>query len=278
MKLSCFFIASACAQGDLFADDMLKSDFYGPISDEFQVKVQKPNDVECCSTLKLWGDIGLFAGRFDLAATTHNGKPVFKAAGGDMKIFYNDYLNRWTVSDEVNDRVLLRGLGSATECPTESDWLIWNGQSFEAPDLTEPWAPYVKSDKMLECRPTDFSVEKLKQQIGDSLCRFIQSEGSKMTRFCREGEKIAEMIFADWESTTNQFLNENLSMILEKISTLDQWHSVVNSILMKRTFETRDDVVEQIKAYIRIIIADIKANFNESKFAEDDSRFLYLKV
>lgn len=53
MKLSCFFIASACAQGDLFADDMLKSDFYGPISDEFQVKVQKPNDVECCSTLKV---------------------------------------------------------------------------------------------------------------------------------------------------------------------------------------------------------------------------------
>ena len=86
------------------------------------------------------------------------------------------------------------------------------------------------------------------------------------------------MIFADLESTTNQFLNENLSMILEKISTLNQWHSVVNSILIKRTFVTQDDVVEQIKAYIRIIIADIKANFNESKFAEDDSRFLYLQV
>ena len=53
MKLSCFFIASACAQGDLFADDMLKSDFYGPISDEYQVKVPKPNDAQCCSTLKV---------------------------------------------------------------------------------------------------------------------------------------------------------------------------------------------------------------------------------
>ena len=53
MKLSCFFVASACAQVDLFADDMLKSDFYGPISDEYQVKVPKPNDVECCSTLKV---------------------------------------------------------------------------------------------------------------------------------------------------------------------------------------------------------------------------------
>ena len=53
MKLSCFFIASASAQIDLFADDMLKSDFYGPISDEYQVKVQKPNDVQCCSTLKV---------------------------------------------------------------------------------------------------------------------------------------------------------------------------------------------------------------------------------
>ena len=53
MKLSCFLIASASAQVDLFADDMLKSDFYGPISDEYQVKVQKPNDVQCCSTLKV---------------------------------------------------------------------------------------------------------------------------------------------------------------------------------------------------------------------------------
>lgn len=272
-------IASTFGQ-DLFADDMLKSDFYGPISDEFQVKVAKPNDTECCSTLKLWGDIGLFAGRFDATTNMHNGFPVYKAAGGDMKLFYNDYLNRWTVSDEVNDRVLLRGLGSPTSCPTDSNWLIWDGNSFSAPDLTEPWAPYVKADKMFECRPTNFSFENLKTQIGDSLCGFLRAEsGVKSTRFCREGEKIAEMIFADWEhSTTNQYLNENLLMVLQKVTTLDQWHSVVNSILIKRTFETQDDVVDHIKAYIRIIIADIKQNYSKSKFAEDDSRFLYLKV
>jgi hypothetical protein len=86
------------------------------------------------------------------------------------------------------------------------------------------------------------------------------------------------MIFADWELSTNNFLNENLQMVLSKVKSLDQWHSVVNSILIKRTFETRHETVDNIRSYIRLIVNDIKSNYKDSQFAEDDNRFLYLKV
>ena len=118
-----------------------------------------------------------------------------------MKIFYNDYLNRWTVSDEVNDRVLLRGLGSATECPTDSDWLIWNGASFEAPDLTEPWAPYVKSEQMLECRPTDFSIEKLKQSAEETKTRRLEAEVIELNSKIAHSEQMGNGVY-------NEFLIE----------------------------------------------------------------------
>jgi len=279
MKLSTILVSCVLAQDDLYSDDLLKSDFYGPMDDSAYIAGPVPTIDTCCSTLKLWGDIALFSGRFDQTTKIHNGFPVYKAAAGDMKIFFNKQLNRWSVSDEINDRVLLRAMGGASACPDQSDWLVWDGSEFSFPDLTEPWAPYVKSDQMFECRPTDFSVEKLKTQIGDSLCGFLRAEsGVNSGRFCREGEKIAEMIFADWDLSTNNFLNENLQMVLSKCKSLDQWHSVVNSILIKRTFETRQETVENIRSFIRMVVADIKANYVDSKFAEDDSRFLYLKV
>jgi len=281
MKLSIPLLCTLSAAFDIqddYTDDFLKSDFYGPIENSI-LAAPTPSIESCCQTLKLWGDIGLFAGRFDQSTKIHNGFPVYKAVGGDMKIFFNQALNRWSVSDEVNDRVLLRALGDATSCPDESNWLVWDGTSFSSPDLTEPWAPYVESEQMLECRPTDFSVDHLKTEIGDSLCTFLRAEsGQNSGRFCREGQKIAEMIFADWDLSTNNFLNENLQMVLSKVKSLDQWHSVVNSILIKRTFETRHETVDNIRSYIRLIVNDIKSNYADSQFAEDDNRFLYLKV
>jgi len=273
-------IASAfAASADPFTDDVLKSDFYGPIEHGMKSHAAVPAKSDCCAKIKTWGDIGLFAGRFDLTENEHNGFPIYKAAAGELKLFYNQFLNRWTVSDEVNDKVLLRAIGQPTSCPDASDWLVWDGSFFASPDLTEPWAPYVKSEQMLECKPTDFTTASLKRQIGDKLCSFLRAEsGVNSGRFCREGEKIAQMIFADWESTSNNFLNENLSMVLAKVHTLDQWHSVVNSILVKRTFETQQDVVDQIRGYIKMIINDIRGNYKGAGFAEEDSRFLYLKA
>ena len=180
----------------------------------------------------------------------------------------------------MHDRVQLRAIGQGTACPDQSDWLVWDGTGYTKPDTTEPWAPYVESEQMLECRITDFSVDTLKRQIGDKLCSLLQSEkGIASGRFCREGEKIAQMIFAEWDSSvTNSFLNVNLAMVLDKVTSLDQWHSVVNSILVKRTFDTDVKLVNQIRAYIRMIVSDVRENYQNSAFAEEDSRFLFLKV
>jgi len=267
---------------DPYVDEILKSDFYGPILDEMKLgNVAVSPTQNCCTTIKTWGDIGLFAGRFDqVNSQEHNGRPVYRAAAGELKIFFNAILNRWTVSDEVHDRVQLRAIGQSSGCPDQSDWLVWDGTTYVAPDTTEPWAPYVESEQMLECRMKNFSIDTLKRQIGDKLCSLLQSEkGVASGRFCREGEKIAQMIFAEWdESTTNSFLNVNLAMVLDKVKSLDQWHSVVNSILIKRTFETDVELVNQIRSYIRMIVTDVRENYQNSAFAEEDSRFLFLKV
>jgi len=275
-------VTAQSAAADPYVDEILKSDFYGPILDEMKLSDEavSPIDESCCDTLKMWGDIGLFAGRFDQSEHQHNGRPVYRAAAGELKVFFNAQLNRWTVSDEVHDRVQLRAIGQGNACPDASDWLVWDGTTYVTPDTTEPWAPYVVSEQMFECRIVDFSVDMLKRQIGDKLCTLLQSEkGVASGRFCREGEKIAQMIFAEWdESTTNSFLNVNLAMVLDKVKSLDQWHSVVNSILIKRTFDTEPELVNQIRSYIRMIVSDVRENYQNSAFAEEDSRFLFLKV
>jgi len=43
-------------------------------------------------------------------------------------------------------------------------WNVWNGETFEQPDLEEPWAPYITADKMLECRPETFEVKIYKKE------------------------------------------------------------------------------------------------------------------
>jgi len=87
---------------DPYVDEILKSDFYGPILDEMKLgNVAVSPTQNCCTTIKTWGDIGLFAGRFDqVNSQEHNGRPVYRAAAGELKIFFNAILNRWTVSDE----------------------------------------------------------------------------------------------------------------------------------------------------------------------------------
>lgn len=108
MKLSLCMIATASttvtaqSAADPYVDEILKSDFYGPILDEMKLAddTVAPIADSCCATLKMWGDIGLFAGRFDQSEHQHNGRPVYRAAAGELKVFFNAQLNRWTVSDE----------------------------------------------------------------------------------------------------------------------------------------------------------------------------------
>ena len=74
----------------------------------------------------------------------------------------------------------------------------------------------------------------------------------KISRLCQsfEGEKISEMIFADWAETTDNHLDSNLLMTLEKVKTLNQWNAMINQILFRRSFDTKEDLVMSIKSYI----------------------------
>ena len=65
-----------------------------------------------------------------------------------------------------------------------------------------------------------------------------------------KGEKISEMIFADWAQTTDSHLDSNLLMTLKKVQTLNQWNAIINQILFRRSFETKEDLVMSIKSYI----------------------------
>ena len=65
-----------------------------------------------------------------------------------------------------------------------------------------------------------------------------------------KGEKISEMIFADWAETTDSHLDSNLLMTLKKVQTLNQWNAIINQILFRRSFDTKEDLVMSIKSYI----------------------------
>ena len=58
------------------------------------------------------------------------------------------------------------------------------------------------------------------------------------------------MIFADWAETTDNHLDSNLLMTLEKVKTLNQWNALINQILFRRSFDTKEELVMSIKSYI----------------------------
>ena len=53
----------------------------------------------------------------------------------------------------------VRATGGVQSCPDdEKNWNVWDGEDFTAPDLHEPWSPYIEADHMFECRPENFEV------------------------------------------------------------------------------------------------------------------------
>jgi len=58
----------------------------------------------------------------------------------------------------VTNRADIRAVGDSTACPDNKGWAVWNGDNFEAPDLVEPWSPYIAASKLFECRPETFKV------------------------------------------------------------------------------------------------------------------------
>lgn len=84
--------------------------------------------------------------------------PVYAAAGGDLKLFFNSKVNRWVVSNSIGNRSDIRAYGESSACPDSEKWMVWDGQSFETPELVEPWSPYIDAPKLFECRPETFEV------------------------------------------------------------------------------------------------------------------------
>ena len=113
--------------------------------------------------IKVWGDIALFSGRFDQVTGDH-AHPDYVASTGDLNLYFHPHFNRWVVSNQIaygkDTEIRAFGDGSGA-CPEQQNWRVWNGQSFEQPDLVEPWSPYVAAERMFECRPDSFQVSIL---------------------------------------------------------------------------------------------------------------------
>lgn len=253
------------------------SELFGPLETAAVTTLVEPT--ECCSTLKVWGDIELFTGRFDKSDEVHESFPVYTATRGGLKLFFNTAANRWIVSSNIDDSDV-RAIGGSTPCPDQDDdWKVWNGIAFDEPSLEEPWSPYIIAPKVLECRPETFEISDLSTALASKFCDFIHSsDGIHSGRLCREGEKVSQLAFGSWENSTNNFLNSNLMMTVKYIETLDQWHAVVNSIILKRTWESDPEIISSLRNYVLQTINEVRNSYSEEPWAEADSRFLFLQA
>ena len=67
-----------------------------------------------------------------------------------------------------------------------------------------------------------------------------------------KADKMSEMIFGDWEDSNSKFLDESgLILATEKIESIDQWWSLANMILVRRTFDTKTQTVQSIQKFIK---------------------------
>ena len=96
------------------------------------------------------------------------------------------------------------------------------------------------------------------------------------TRYCREAEKLVDVIFGQWESATNNWVNDNFLLSTRHIESLDQWHAVLNSILFKRSWEMESHVINSIQNFLKDSVKSIRQNYKTADFAQKDSRFKYL--
>ena len=79
-----------------------------------------------------------------------------------------------------------------------------------------------------------------------------QQSSVHSSRVCREAHKVSTLIFADWEAASDRFMDSNILLTLNKIRTLDQWHASVNSILLKRTWDSDRSVITSLQEFDEI--------------------------
>ena len=69
---------------------------------------------------------------------------------------------------------------------------------------------------------------------------------------------MSEMVFGDWEDSSSKFLDlSSLVLSSQKVNSIDQWWSLANMILVRRTFETQTKTVLSIQKFIKENIENI---------------------
>ena len=83
------------------------------------------------------------------------------------------------VSDDFFGKEV-RAIGGVQSCPDdEKNWNVWDGEDFTAPDLHEPWSPYIEADHMFECRPENFEVSSYSSVPGQLYQQILNRAFSK---------------------------------------------------------------------------------------------------
>ena len=147
----------------------------------------------------------------------------------------------------------------------------------------------------------------MRLKIQSTLCTMAQQSSVHSSRVCREAHKVSTLIFADWEAASDRFMDSNILLTLNKIRTLDQWHASVNSILLKRTWDSDRSVItslqefdeifffktlkwlfsqassiffifsHHLKGYVKSLVSEIRQTYSDELWAQTDSRFLFLQ-
>jgi hypothetical protein len=247
------------------------SEFYGPLQHVTKFS-ETPKPSTCCSTLKVWGDVALFSGRFDQSGSDHDQFPVYTASTGELKLFFNSKVNRWVVSNDVSNKADIRAVGGSTACPDFKGWTVWGGENFEAPDLVEPWSPYIAAPQLFECRPETFKAADLSDALTNKICGFMSD-----TKYCHQAKKVVEMVFADWENSSDNFITANMLMTANHVESLDQWHAALNSVILKRTWEMEESEISELQSYLKTTVIRIRDAFGSETWAAKDTRFLFLQ-
>lgn len=255
-----------------------RAQFFGSIT-KIETNVEIPQIEQCCTSLKVWGDVALFSGRFNLMEKTFNNFPTYEATAGELKLFFNSKINKWTVSDTIDNESEIRAVGGSQSCPAGDKWEIYNGTEFEVLDLTEPWVPYVASNELFQCRPEEFSFQDLQVGLYDVICNMIRSSGGvQSSKYCREADQVISLTLADWEKSSDRLINADTLLTTSHIVNLDQWHSVLTTIIFKRSWDMDKDVTNSLKQYVAEFVGNLKSTFAEENWTKEDQRFKFLYV
>ncbi|CAG5079277.1 Oidioi.mRNA.OKI2018_I69.PAR.g9214.t1.cds [Oikopleura dioica] len=258
MKLFSFFAISALAQENEWDDDYLEFDaaeFYGnklniarnPAAREIA------NVPVCCDTLK---NI-LPPLETSLFPSTKN-----SPAGSFTK---------------KDDKDMIRGYSSdeapKVSCPEQSGFMIWDGENFTEPDLQEPWSPYIVPSNFLECVPEEFSAHDLSDALVSKFCGFTDD-----SRLCGEAKRAVHMTFAEWDDSTDSFLKPDTLMRVKYVENLDQWHALLKTVIIRRTWSSAPDVQDALNHFIRDLVNRTRAEYSSQPWAAEDPRFLWLNA